>query len=114
MLGLNARVDWDDSIEIEGARYLEVNWLSPPHYIRQALVRGINLESGEPIEFRSTDGAATWELYLTTATSTEVESIGPGFRTWSAHIGVPQPGCYALQVEARNHIGGYTIVFEVS
>ena len=112
--GLNARMDWDDAIEIDGDRYLEVSWLSEPHYSRQVLVRGIDLETGAPVEFRSSDGAVTEELYLMTATSTEVESIGPGFRTWAASVSVPEPGCYAIQVEARDHIGAYTIVFEVT
>lgn len=111
--GLSPAGEWDGAVDIDGIRYLEVNWLSPPSHRSPLLVRGSNLETGTRIEFRSPDRLVTEDLYLTTSTSTEAESLGPGYRTWRSFVSVPEPGCYGLQVEGIGHFGGYAIVIEV-
>ncbi len=111
--GLGRTSNWNEVTTIDGARYLEVNWLSEPHYNRPLLVEGDNLITGAPIEFRTPDGLLDDELYLTTATSSD-GTLGPGFREWAVLIQIPERGCYGMQVEAGGHIGGYTIVFEVT
>ncbi len=111
--GLSQTSNWNDATTLDGARYLEVNWLSEPHYIRPLLVEGANLVTGAPIEFRTPNGRLDDELYLTSATSSD-GTLGPGFREWAVHIQIPERGCYGMQVEAGGHIAGYIIVFEVT
>ena len=111
--GLSHTSNWNEATTIDGARYIEVTWLSEPHYLRSLLVEGANLTTGAPIEFRTPDGVLDEELYLTTATSSE-GTPGPGFREWVVQIQIPERGCYGMQVEAGGHIGGYIIVFEVT
>lgn len=112
--GLNAKMERSDTIEVHSDRYVAVDWLSEPTNRHSLLVKGINLESGAPIEFRSPEGELSDELYLSTATSTEAGSVGPDFRTWPTRVSVPMPACYAMQVEGIGHFGGYAIVFEVN
>src|SRR5688572_27724905 len=54
--GLSHTTNWNETISIDGGRYLEVNWLSEPAYTRSLLVQGANLASSAPIEFRTPDG----------------------------------------------------------
>lgn len=112
--GLSGMSEWDQAVEIDGDRYVEVNWLSLPTYLLPLLVRGVNLETNAPVEFRSPEGVVSEELYLTTSTSTEAESVGPGYRTWPSLLAVPEPGCYGLQIEGIGHFGGYTIVIDLN
>ena len=112
-LGLDAVTEWDQAREVEGERYLEVTWVSEPTNTHPLLVRGVELETREPVRFHLPNGGETEELYLTTGTSVESESVGPGYRSWPVLIGAPEPGCYGLQVEAIGHIGAYAIVFEL-
>lgn len=97
--GLESDSQWNDAVEIDGDRYLEVNWLRVPTHRLPILVRGANLDSGASVEFRSADGVVTEEQYLTTGSSTEAESIGGDYRAWRSLISIPAPGCYGLQVE---------------
>ena len=112
-VGLGAVSEWEQAREIDGERYLEVTWVSEPTNSSPLLVWGVELETREPVRFRLPNGDESDELYLTTETSVESESIGPGYRSWPILIGAPEPGCYGLQVEAIGHIGGYAIVFEL-
>ncbi len=111
--GLKPTTLWEDATGAGGARAVEIQWVSQPDYQDPLLVRGVNLDSGDPLEFRPFGAESADELWLTSGTSTEPEDIGPGFRMWTAELIIPRRGCYALQVEGFGHFGGYTIVFEL-
>jgi hypothetical protein len=111
--GLKSTTLWEDATPAAVARAVEVQWISEPDYQDPLLVRGADLDSGDPLEFRPDGAELVDELWLTSGTSTEPEDIGPGFRKWTAELIIPRRGCYAVQVEGFGHFGGYTIVFEV-
>jgi hypothetical protein len=111
--GLKPTTLWADATPAGAARAVEVQWISQPDYQDPLLVRGADLASGDPLEFRPFGTELADELWLTSGTSSEPEDIGPGFRMWTADLIIPRRGCYAVQVEGFGHFGGYTIVFEV-
>lgn len=113
LTGLNATVTLRDTAQGDGDRYLEARWLRLPSQTQPLLVRGAELDTDSPVDFRLPDASVVNELYLTTGTSEAAEAVGPDYRSWATLVGVPVPGCYGLQVEGIGHFGGYVIVFEV-
>lgn len=111
--GLKPTTLWEDATPAGAGRAVEVQWISQPDYQDPLLVLGADLDSGAPLNFRPFRAELADELWLTSRTSTELDDIGPGFRMWSADLIIPGRGCYAVQVEAFGHFGGYAIVFEV-
>lgn len=112
--GVNAVTQWDALVERGDGRYLEVTWLRLPLERLPVLIRGAKVNDSAPLDFVSTDGESSQELYLSTETSSEAETVGPDYRMWTSFVRVPGPGCYGFQVEGIGHFGGYTIILEVS
>lgn len=111
--GIDPVTDWDAMAERGESRRLEVTWLRLPVQRLPVLIRGVNLDDETSLDFQLTGSESSKELYLTTETSTEAETIGPDYRMWTTLMEIAEPGCYGRQVEGIGHFGGYTIVIEI-
>jgi hypothetical protein len=102
-----------DSHDAAGHAYARMRFLRDTLYRTYFLVRGANLETGEPILFRMERGEPTDELWLLGLNAEEPQPNYENQRSWIVDVGVPSPGCYVMQADGPGHFGSVVIVFEV-
>ncbi len=93
----------------DGLYQQKVLWLGAPSYQGPVLIRGSRLDGAGTVQFALGDVGLVPELKLMEPTASS--SDGPaGWREWPSSTAVPNPGCYAYQVDGTNFTT--VIVFE--
>ena len=94
----------------EGGTYrAKVLWVSDASYAGPVLIRGARLDGPGPVQLSAGNIQQVEQLRLLQpgAFSPDEE---PGWREWPSYTVVPQPGCYAYQVDGTSFTN--VIVFE--
>jgi hypothetical protein len=92
-----------------GVYRAKVLWVSAASYAGPVLIRGARLDGPGPVQFSAGNTQPVEQLRLLQpgAFSPDEE---PGWREWPSYTVVPQPGCYAYQVDGTSFTN--VIVFE--
>jgi hypothetical protein len=97
----------------DGAWLQKVLWLSAASYQGPVLVRGRALDGSGTVELALGDAPRADQLRLPGAGSGAASGDQPpGWRDWPSYTQVPNPGCYAYQVDGADF--SEVIVFEAA
>jgi hypothetical protein len=82
----------------DGVYLQKVLWVSAPSYQGPVLIRGSRLDGPGNVQFATGSAAPTNEFRLLEPGASS-PGEGAGWREWPSYTEVPQPGCYAYQVD---------------
>ncbi len=95
----------------DGLFLQKVLWVSAPAYQGPVLIRGARLDGSGVVQFATGGSAPTSEFKLLEPGASS-PGEGAGWREWPSYTEVPQPGCYAYQVDGTSFSA--VIVFEAA
>lgn len=102
-----------DSPDSSGYAYSGMRFIRDELFRTYFFVRGVNVRTAEPLAFRTAPGQVDDELWLLAVNAAQPQPNFENERFWEVDVGVPGPGCYALQADGPGHFGSVVIVFEV-